>query len=117
MFCGRNKADHKKPMTLTIRKIFSFLPIAMLLSALASITTAQAKSPQPDLHYRVEVVSAATGVEWRVTPRMVGRADELSALTLKFSRDAKGVPVVGAHRNERRRYRLDLPLKEERALE
>ncbi len=45
------------------------------------------------------------------------RTDELGALTLKFSVDAKGVPVVSGYRNERRRYWLDLPTKEERALD
>ncbi|HEX9390899.1 MAG TPA: DNA internalization-related competence protein ComEC/Rec2 [Usitatibacteraceae bacterium] len=45
------------------------------------------------------------------------RTDEMGALTLKFSVDAKGKPVVTAYRNERRRYWLDLPAKEEGALD
>lgn len=45
------------------------------------------------------------------------RTDELGALTLKFAADAKGVPLVSAYRNERRRYWLDLPVKEEGALD
>ncbi len=69
-------------MNSTIQKMVACIFVTAVFLAASATAGVQTKLPAPDLRYRVEVVSVASGVEWRVALKMTGSAAGLTELEL-----------------------------------